>query len=117
MAVGVAAQPDLRVVDVQRAEALLADQRDAVIEDLGEAVAPADVEAAGVQVARVQAQAEALAAAGRLHEVCELVERAPQRAAAAGGVLQVQWAAIGLGERLADDGARALDGGGDLAGL
>ena len=61
----------------------------------------AHVVARGEQVAGVQAQAEPLVAAGRVDQRGQLGERAPERPARARGVLQVQRAALGLGERLA----------------
>ena len=61
----------------------------------------ADVIARGQQVAGVQAHAEPLLAAGGLDQRCQLLEAAPERPARAGGVLQVQRAALAVGERLA----------------
>ena len=58
--------------------------------------ARADVIAGGEQMAGVQAHAQPLAPAGCLQQRRELVERAPERAARAGGVLQVQLAALAL---------------------
>ena len=52
-------------------------------------------------MAGVEADAEARAAAAGLEQRRELLERAPERAAGAGGVLEMQRAALGLGERLA----------------
>ena len=52
-------------------------------------------------MAGVQAQAEALVAAGGVDQRGQLVERAPERAAGAGGVLEVQRAGVALGQRLA----------------
>ena len=68
-------------------------------------------------MAGVEADAEALAAAGRLEQRGELAEGAPERPARARRVLQVQRAALGLGQRLADDRAGALDRRADLARL
>ena len=61
------------------------------------------------QVARVEADAEPFAAAGGLQQGGELAEGPPERATRAGGVLEVQRAAVGLGERLLDHLAGALD--------
>ena len=83
----------------------------------GAALGGADVEARRVEVAGVQAHPEALVAAGGLDQRGELGERAPQRPARARGVLQVQGAALALGQRLGDDRARALDRRADLAAL
>ena len=68
-------------------------------------------------MAGVQADAEALAAAGRFEQRCELRERAAQGAAGARGVLQMQRAGLALRQRLVDDLARALDRRADVAGL
>ena len=67
-----------------------------LVERLVEPVRRADVVARGEQMAGVQAHPEPLAAAGRLEQRGQLVERAPERAAGAGGVLEVQLAALGL---------------------
>ena len=75
----------------------------------GEPSARADVVARGEQVAGVQADAEPLVAAGDLDQPRQLLERAPERAARAGGVLEVQRAVLGLRERLGDHRAGALD--------
>ena len=74
-----------------------------------EAVGLADVEPARVQVTGVQAEAEPLAAACSLHQVGQLVERAPERAAGAGGVLQVQLAPLAFGQCAANRLSRAPD--------
>ena len=47
----------------------------------------------------------------------QLLERAPERAARARGVLEVQRAVLGLGERLAQHDARACNGRGRIAAL
>jgi len=44
----------------------------------------------------------------------ELHERSPERSSRAGGVLQVQWAALGVGERRREQLARAFDPVADL---
>ena len=66
-------------------------------------------------MAGVQADAEPPAATGRVEQRLELLERAPQRPAGAGGVLEVQLAALGLRQGLADHLARALDRASDIA--
>ena len=58
-------------------------------------------------MAGVQADAEPLAAAGELDQPRQLLERAPERPAGAGGVLEVQRAVLGLRERLARSPRRA----------
>ena len=58
---------------------------------------------------------ESRVAAGRLDQRGQLLERAAERAAGAGGVLEVQRAALGLGERLGDHLAGALDRLADVA--
>ena len=60
-------------------------------------------------MAGVQAHAQALLRAGRVDQLRELVEGAPERAAGAGRVLEVQLAALAVGERLGDRLARARD--------
>src|SRR3954471_2423594 len=117
VAVAVGAESDLGVVEVQRAEAVQADLGAAVVQDRSQAVGGAHVEARGVEVAGVQADAEAPVAAGRADQRGELGERAPERATGARGVLEVQRAAVALGQGLLDDGARALDRRADLARL
>ena len=101
--VAVGAERGLGVVEVQRAARAPGRPRSAT---LVRAPSPcrsarADVIAGGEQVAGVQAQPEALVAAGGLEQRGQLLERAPERAARAGRVLQVQRAALALGQRLA----------------
>ena len=64
-------------------------------------------------MAAVDADADPLAGAGRLDEALQLVEVAAERPLGAGRVLEQDRAALGLGERLADDLAGALDRLGD----
>ena len=109
VAVAVGAERRCGVVDVQRAEPVEADHAVELVEHGGERLGGADVVAGGEQVAGVQADAEPLVAAGGLDQPRELLERAPERAAGAGGVLEVQRAVVGLGERLGDHLRRALD--------
>ena len=91
VAVAVGAERRLRVVEVQRADAAARRARVARSRmTASRARGRADVVAGGEQVAGVQAHAEALAAAGRLDQRGELLEGAAERAAGAGGVLQVQ---------------------------
>ncbi len=68
-------------------------------------------------MAGVEAQAEPRAAAGGLEQRRELLDRAAERAAGAGGVLQVKRAALALGERLLDRLTARADRGGGVAGL
>ena len=60
-------------------------------------------------MAGVQAGAEALAAAAELDQRRELLERAPERPAGAGRVLEQQRARLGLRERFLDHRAGALE--------
>ena len=60
-------------------------------------------------MAGVQADAEALLAAGGLEQRRQLLEGAPERAARAGRVLEQQRARLGLRQRLLDDLPGALD--------
>src|SRR3954447_165101 len=117
MAVAVGAERRLRVVEVQRPDPLDADELDALVEDRAERVGRADLEARREQGAGVQADPEALVASGGVDERRELVEGAPERAARAGGVLEMEGAAVALGQRLADDLPRARNRGLDAAGL
>ena len=87
---------------MQRAEAVEADDRVEVVDDAGQPLRRPHVVAGGEQVAGVEADAEALVAAGQLDQRRELLERAAERAAGAGGVLEVQRARLGLRERLGD---------------
>src|SRR3954470_17099015 len=109
VAVAVRAERRLRVVEVQRPDALDPDELDALVEDRAERVGGADLEPRSEQVTGVEADAEALVAARRVDERGELVERAAERAAGARGVLEVQRAAVALRQRLADDLAGPRD--------
>ena len=60
-------------------------------------------------MAAVDADADPLAAAGRIDQHRQLVEVAAERSLGAGGVLEQDRAALGLGEDLADHLARARD--------
>src|SRR3954471_16971316 len=111
VAVAVRTERGLRVVEVQGPDALDADELHALVEDRPERLGRADLEAGGEQVARVEADAEALVAARRVDERRKLVERAAERSAGARGVLEMQRAAIALRQRLADDLARTRDRG------
>src|SRR4051812_1516131 len=117
VAVAVRAERRLGVVEVKRSDALDADELDALVEHAAERLGGADLEAGGEQVARVEADAEALVAARGVDERRELVERAAERSAGARGVLEVQRAAVALRQRLADDLARPRDRGLHAAGL
>src|SRR5919204_4744380 len=117
MPVAVGAQRRLRVVEMQRAQAPLADDLQAIVQHRGEPLFGADVEPRCEEVTRVQAHAQALGSARGVDDLGQLVERAAEGPAGPGGVLEVQRAAVALAKRLRDDLARALDRGGDLAGL
>ena len=67
-------------------------------------------------MAGIEAQAEPLGRTDGVEEVGELLERAPERPARAGRVLEVQRAVLALAQRLGDELAGALDRRGDLAG-
>ena len=84
-----------RVVDVQAAQPVEADHRGrARRRPPSSAVGRRDVVAGREQVAGVEADAEALAAAGGLDQLGQLVEVAAERARSAGGVLEQQRAAL-----------------------
>ena len=68
-------------------------------------------------MAGVQAEPEPGVAAGGVDQRRELLDRAPERAAGAGRVLEMQRAALALGERLADQRAGARDRGERSSGL
>jgi hypothetical protein len=53
-------------------------------------------------MARIQTHSQPSRAAGRVQQFGQLLERAAQRAARAGGVLEVKRAPVGLGQRLLD---------------
>ena len=113
--VAVGAEPHRRVVRVQRPEAVEPDDAVELVDHLPEGLRRADVIARGEQVARVQADAEPLAAPGGVEQPGELLERPPERAAGACRVLEVQVAAVGLRQSLLDDLAGALDRLADVA--
>src|ERR1700721_1132228 len=69
---------------------------------LVEALDGANLIARGEQVAGVQAHAEALVAACRIDQCRQFLERAPKRAPGAGGVLEMQRAALRFGQGLPD---------------
>ena len=94
VAVAVRAERVHRVVAVQRAEPVEPDDAVELVEHLGQVVRGADVVARGEQVAGVQADAEPLVPAGDLDQPRQLLERAPERPARAGGVLEVQRAVV-----------------------
>ena len=109
VAVAVRAERGDRVVDVQRAQPVEPDHAVELVEHLAQALGGADVVAAGEQVAGVEARSEPLAAAGAVDQRRKLLERPAQRAARAGGVLDVQGAAVGFLQRLGDRLGRPLD--------
>src|SRR4051794_22937997 len=96
VAVAVGAERRLRVVEVQRPDALDPDELDALVEHRAERLLGPDLEARGQKVAGVQADPEALVAAGGVDERGELVKRAPERPARARGVLEMKGAAVAL---------------------
>src|SRR3954453_10798367 len=113
--VAVGAQRLEGVVEVKGAQLLQADLGVEALEHVVDALDGAHVVAGREQVTGVQAHAEALAAPAGAQELGELLERAPQRAAGAGGVLEVQLARPRLRQGLLDDLAGALDRRPDLA--
>src|ERR1700733_7095986 len=96
------------VVDVEGAEPVTPDPSGEFVDHLVQRVARPHVVARGEQVAGVQADAEALAAAGRLQQLGEFLERASERAAGPRRVFEEQRATLGLGQRLLDHLAGAL---------
>ena len=77
----------------------------------------ADVVSGGEQVAGVQADPEPPPAARGVEQAGELVDGASERAAGAGGVLEMQIAALAVRERLRDRGPGAGDRPIDVTGL
>src|SRR6476659_360768 len=94
---------------MQRAQALAPHDRVEVLQRVAQAFDGANLVARRQQVARIQADPEAIAAAGGIDQSRKLLERTSKRAAGAGGVLEMQVAALGLVECLLDDLARSLD--------
>ena len=90
VAVALRAERVLGVVEVQRAEPLEPELGLHLRHHGVDAGRGAHVVAGGQQVAGVQTQAEALVAAGGVDQLAELVDRAPERAARARRVLQMQ---------------------------
>src|SRR5579862_3946279 len=88
---------------------LQANQAVAFLERLGQSIVTGHLVPRGVQVTGVQAETYALIAAGGVEELRELLEGPAQRAARARGVLEMQLAAPGFGQRLLDHLSRALD--------
>ena len=123
VAVAVGAERCLRVVEVQRAHAAAPELARALAQRRRHPGGGANVIARRQQVAGVKAHAQPRLAAGALQQPRQLVEGAAQRAARAGGVLQVQLAALAVplrgrcGERLADRLARARERLADVARL
>ena len=93
VAVAAGAERGGGVVDVDGAEALEADLRVGFVEDRAEVGLVGDVVALDEEVAGVEAEAEALAAAGQLDQLGGLVEVAAEQAFVAGGLLEQQRAA------------------------
>ena len=94
VAVAVGAERGLGVVEMQGREAAEPDLALKPVHGVAQAVGGADVIARREQVTGVQADPQPRAAAGRVDQVCQLSERAPQRASRTRGVLQVQRAAL-----------------------
>ena len=109
VAVAVRAERVHRVVAVQRAEPVEPDDAVELVQHLGQVVRGADVVARGEQVAGVEADAEPLVPAGDLDQPRQLLERAPERPARAGGVLEVQRAIVALVQRRGDHPAGPFD--------
>ena len=82
----------------------------------GERRRRADLIAGGEQVAGVQAQPEAVVPAAGVQQRRELLERAPERAAGAGRVLEVQRAALRVRERRGEHLAGTRDRRSDRSG-
>src|SRR5664280_1183850 len=85
--VAIGAERRLRVVDVQGAQAVEADQALELINERVELGSLGHVPARDVEMARVEADAEPLVAVEAFAQSRQLLERAPHRTAAAGGVL------------------------------
>src|SRR5690606_36916897 len=94
VAIAVRAERCLRVVEVDRAKSLGADRLVELLEPVVEHRAIGHVDAAHPPVARVEAHAEARVAIGRLDELRELVDVAPDRAALPRAVLKEQPRAV-----------------------
>ena len=90
------------------AEALEADLGVGFVEDRGEVLGVGDVVALDEQVAGVEAEAEALAAAGQLDQLGGLVEVAAEQAFVAGGLLEQERAGVAVLERRGDHFARPV---------
>ncbi len=90
VAVAVAAERDLRVVDMQAAQALETNLGFELVDDLAQGFDGPDLIAGGEQVAAVEARAETLVAAGKLDQLGELVEVAAERSRGSGRVLEQQ---------------------------
>ena len=102
---------------MQRAHGAAAERARGLAQHCAQLLGRADVVAGGEQVAGVEAHAEPLARAGRVDQLGELVERAPERAAGSCRVLEVQLAAFAVGERRGDRLAGARDRLADVPGL
>ena len=110
MAIAVGAARIARVVDVQELELFQADLRVDLVDEVPHSLAGADVIAARVQVAGVDAEAEALGAARFLDQLGRLVEVAAEELRRARRVLVEDRAALGLRQRLLDQLHGALAG-------
>src|SRR3954447_21798706 len=85
--VAVRAERGGAVVHVQRAQAIEPGRRAELLDELVDLLRVGDVVARGVQMARVEAQAEAGMPVEPLEQRVQLCERAPDRGSRPGGVL------------------------------
>jgi hypothetical protein len=109
VAVTVGPQWHLRVVDVQAAQPLLADDRHAVVHHLLDPLGCPYVESAREQMAGVEAESQPLVSAAQLDQLRQLLERAAEGVAGARRVLEQQPAGVRLRQRLTEHLADPLD--------
>src|ERR1700733_6371843 len=88
VAIAVGSEPDDRIVDVQGAKSIAPDRSVEIVDDPGQRVASPHVVTRREQMAGVEADAKAIAAAGGVDQLRELLERAPERAAGSRRVLE-----------------------------
>ena len=96
VAVAAGAERGGGVVDVEAAEAVEADLLVGFVDDRRQVLLVGDVVALDEEVAGVEAEAEALAAAGELDQLRGLVEVAAEQALVAGGLLEQERAALAV---------------------
>ena len=94
---------------MQRADPLQSDPRRDLAHQRVHPGGRANVIAGGEQVTRIEAHSQPPAPAGRGKQLGQLLQRAPERAAGAGGVLQVQLAPLAFGQCAANRLSRAPD--------